>query len=414
MPPAAAERTHTAPIDGAMTFDSPFPAIDGRLGLGISLLPACGQGRALLMAFQGCAFPCFADGFRAPSLPCWIFQQGFFVCGMAVRVKLPPAAYAPGFGLNRRPSGGDLSAGGACPSPMRSRWRIAAPFSAVIWPPDDGGTRRAQAREGAHGAASGARTARGREADRRDSGDARARAPRATDRAAGAGHESAPPVPRYNFRSGVRRVRRTRRGEGGSALRRARRGKGGKPPRNEQPSFAPRHGRRCGHRPSKRPEARRGRGREGARARREPASRTHGRARPAAKPPRRTAQRRPAGAGVAPPPPHAQQRHDHASGRRRGGEAGGDGAGRAALGRGNRPPPMPSAQKKRHARTRKPRARPTQSAKGKARPQIRPNCSACIRWDAGAPARSAARRRADRPLLSVAGGFLRRQALGMG
>lgn len=78
MPPAAAERTHTAPIDGAMTFDSPFPAIDGRLGLGISLLPACGQGRALLMAFQGCAFPCFADGFRAPSLPCWIFQQGFF------------------------------------------------------------------------------------------------------------------------------------------------------------------------------------------------------------------------------------------------------------------------------------------------------------------------------------------------
>lgn len=58
---------------------------------------------------------------------------------------------------------------------------------------------------------------------------------------------------------------------------------------------------------------------------------------------------------------------------------------------------------KRHARTRKPRARPTQSAKGKARPQIRSNCSACIRWDAGAPARSAARRRADRPPLSVAG-----------
>lgn len=44
--------------------------------------------------------------------------------------------------------------------------------------------------------------------------------------------------------------------------------------------------------------------------------------RPAAKPPRRTAQRRPAGAGVAPPPPHAQQRHDHAHGRRRGGQGG--------------------------------------------------------------------------------------------
>lgn len=26
--------------------------------------------------------------------------------------------------------GGDLSAGGACPSPMRSRWRIENPFSA--------------------------------------------------------------------------------------------------------------------------------------------------------------------------------------------------------------------------------------------------------------------------------------------
>ena len=27
MPPAAAERTHIALIDGAMTFDSPFPAV---------------------------------------------------------------------------------------------------------------------------------------------------------------------------------------------------------------------------------------------------------------------------------------------------------------------------------------------------------------------------------------------------
>lgn len=142
---------------------------------------------------------------------------------------------------------------------MRSRWRTEPPITAGICPPDDGGDRRAKAQEGAHGAASGARTAKGREAGRIDSGDARARAPRATDRAAGAGHESAPPFPRYNFRSGVRRVRRTRRGEGGSALRRARRGKGGKPPRNEQPSFAPRYGKRCGHRPSKRPEARRGR-----------------------------------------------------------------------------------------------------------------------------------------------------------
>lgn len=69
MPPAAAERTHTALIDGATTFDSPFPANDGHLGLGISLLPACGQGRALMMAFQGYALPCSADGLRAPVIP---------------------------------------------------------------------------------------------------------------------------------------------------------------------------------------------------------------------------------------------------------------------------------------------------------------------------------------------------------
>ena len=43
------------------------------------------------------------------------------------------------------------------------------------------GRRAPKGADGAHGAASGARTARGREADRRDSGDGRARAPRATD-----------------------------------------------------------------------------------------------------------------------------------------------------------------------------------------------------------------------------------------
>ena len=78
--------------------------------------------------------------------------------------------------------------------------------------------------------------------------------------------------------------------------------------------------------------------RKGAKATRQPVTRTHERARPAAKPTRPTTERRPAGAGVAPPPPHAQQRHDHARGRRNGGEAGGDGAGRAALGRRSKPP----------------------------------------------------------------------------
>ena len=206
------------------------------------------------------------------------------------------------------------------------------------------GRRAPQGANGAHGAASGARTAGGREADREDSGDARARAPRATDRAAGAGHESAPPVPRYNFRSGASR-RRARRGEGGSALRRARRGKGGKPPRNEQPSFAPRHGRRCGHRPSKRPEASRGRA---GRAHRPRASPSRGRTGERGQRPSRPDRRRRGGqrAREQLPPHHAhQRRRDHASGRRRGGEAGGDGAGRAALGR-DCWPPLPCHQRR--------------------------------------------------------------------
>lgn len=46
--------------------------------------------------------------------------------------------------------------------------------------PDDGGDRRAKAREGAHGAASGARTAGGREADRPRTAAANAAKARAT------------------------------------------------------------------------------------------------------------------------------------------------------------------------------------------------------------------------------------------
>lgn len=52
------------------------------------------------------------------------------------------------------------------PVPHALTLEDCTPFIAVIWPPDDGGDRRAKAREGAHGAASGARTAKGREADR--------------------------------------------------------------------------------------------------------------------------------------------------------------------------------------------------------------------------------------------------------
>lgn len=93
--------------------------------------------------------------------------------------------------------------------------------------------------------------------------------------------------------------------------------------------------------PGGKPRARR----KGAKATRQPVTRTHGRARPAAKPTRPTTGRRPAGAGATAPHHAHQRRRDHASGRRNGGEAGGDGAGRAALGRGSQPP-LPCHQRR--------------------------------------------------------------------
>lgn len=146
----AAKVTHTAPTDGATTFDSPFSAVLLAVWeLGISLSPRFWSERGLFCV---------------------------------VSAKSPPM-------------GGDLSAEGACSSPMLTL-EDCRPLHHSRLTTRRRGRRAPKGADGAHGAASGARTARGREADRRDSGDARARAPRATDRAAGAGHESAPPVPR--------------------------------------------------------------------------------------------------------------------------------------------------------------------------------------------------------------------------
>lgn len=87
MPPAAAERTHTAPIDGATTFDSPFSADLLAVWDWESLfLPASGQGGRFLMAFQGilCALPLFC-GQDCPSCrlklcPCAVLTaRGLFV-----------------------------------------------------------------------------------------------------------------------------------------------------------------------------------------------------------------------------------------------------------------------------------------------------------------------------------------------
>ena len=263
-----------------------------------------------------------------------------------MRVKLPPAGYAPGFGQIAA-HGGDLSAGRRVPVPLCSRWRDAAPFSAVIWPPDDGGDARRRARM--------AHTARQAERARPEAGRLTAetaatagRAPRAQPTLAnGQRTREVVPLPPLKFPLGgdpTKGVSPTR-GRGERPVGAA--GEGERPDAKQNAQLCPtlRQALRPSAKqaPGGKPRARR----KGAKATRQPVARTHERARPAAKPTRPTAQRRPAGAGVAPPPPHAQQRHDHARGRRRGGEAGGDGAGRAALGRRSRPP-TPCHQRRAH------------------------------------------------------------------
>lgn len=98
------------------------------------------------------------------------------------------------------------------------------------------------------------------------------------------------------------------------------------------------------------------------------------------------------------PPHHARQRRrDHASGRRNGGEAGGDGAGRAALGRESQPP-LPCHQR-RTAHRAASAARPTQTeatSTGR-RPGARPPGAAArrARNKLPCPAPRAAQGRAD-------------------
>ena len=98
--------THTALIDGATTFDSPFSAVLLAVwgNLPIARLWS-GAG-----AFDGISGLCLSlfckcDGLRAPVASLLDFPAGIFlhtkIC-VQMRVKLPPAAYAPGFGLNRR------------------------------------------------------------------------------------------------------------------------------------------------------------------------------------------------------------------------------------------------------------------------------------------------------------------------
>ena len=219
------------------------------------------------------------------------------------------------------PSSGDLSAGRRVPVPLCSRWRIAAPFSAVIWPPDDGGDARRRART--------AHTARQAERARPEAGRLTAetaatagRAPRAQPTLAnGQRTREVVPLPPLKFPLGCDPEGGARRGEGGSALW-ARRGKGNDPTRNRTLSSAPRHGKRCGHRPSKRPEARRGRAGWAQRPR---ASPSRGRTGERGQRPSRPDGRRRGGQRARELPhlhPTPQHGRDHAHGRRHGGQGG--------------------------------------------------------------------------------------------
>ena len=337
-----------------------------------------------------------------PAVPCQYFLAGDFLytkfC-VQTRVKPPPYWLFRAVRAESPPMGGDLSAGRRVPVPHARTLEDETSFTAEPGQPDDGGDARRRARK-EHTARQAERARQRREDDRRDSGDGRARAPRATDfgqRPKDAGG-CAPAPAKISGR--VRPPKgEARRGEGGSAPR-ARRGKGNDPTRNRAQRPAPPPTKRRNSRQRQRPEARRGRER-GQEAGRQPAEGTQIRARPAAKPPRPTTERRPAGAEAAPPRPTPQHGANHASGRRNGGETDGDGAGRAETGRESQAAAPPPAQKK----TR-------QNATARARPTRRPRTTAATGGStharrAGAPcanAQTASEQRAQRANARQAGG----------
>ena len=152
------------------------------------------------------------------------------------------------------PSGGDLSAGRRVPVPPHAHaGGLGTPSAPEPDHQTTGATRAAGART-AHGAASGcARPEAGRQTA--ETAGMQGRAPlRATDQqSAGTRTRPVPPA-KISARGEPAEVRPMGKGK---RPRRARRGRA--PRETERPASAPRHGRRCGHRPSKRPEASRGR-----------------------------------------------------------------------------------------------------------------------------------------------------------
>lgn len=228
-------------------------------------------------------------------------------------------------------------------------------FTAEPGQPDDGGDARRRARK-EHTARQAERARQRREDDRRDSGDARARAPRATDcDQREQGTRARPPAP-AKISGRVRPEGEHEGGKGGAP--RGRGGGRGTRPRETERTTPPHRQPNAGTAASDSARRRAAGAKQDAEAGRQPAEGTQNRARPAAKPPRPTTERRPAGAEAAPPRPTPQHGANHASGRRHGGETDGDGAGRADRTREPSRRPAASAEKRRnrtpqHARGRR-------------------------------------------------------------
>ena len=232
--------------------------------------------------------------------------------------------------------GGDLSAEGACSSPYAHAGGQNPPSLPEPARQTTGATA-ARRRGRAHTArqAERARPEAGRQTA--ETAATAGRAPRAQPTLAnGQRTREVVPLPPLKFPLGCEPQASTTRGRGERPVGAAGEGERPDAKQNAQLCPTPRQALRPSAKqaPGGKPRARR----KGAKATRQPVARTHERARPAAKPTRPTTERRPAGAGATAPHHEHQRRRDHASGRRNGGEAGGDGAGRAALGRDCWPP----------------------------------------------------------------------------
>ena len=313
-----------------------FRPIDGRWGH-----PLCDSrplrlgGRVFFRHFRGFyrASPLFCGGNRSARqlklCPCAVFAvQGHFCA-----------------------ASGLIAADGRRSERRKARARPPCAHAGGLPPPSalepdhqTTGATAARRRGRAHTARQAERARQRREGDRqRQRGCKGARPARNRLRPTGAGHESAPPCPRLNFRSGVsRHAANTTGGRGERPVGAA--GEGGHAPA-KQSSCAPPHRRpNAAHPPTQAPVGGPRARREDAKATRQPVTRTQTGARPAAKPPRPPTRRRPAGAGATAPPPRAPETarpRQRTAARRRGGRRR---RGRAALGRTGQPPPLPPAQ----------------------------------------------------------------------